>query len=102
MASLEPVLTHDTAGRALNRARLMKLLKKEWLLCRREKRSFTGLTYPRSRVLFNLEYGYIPTIGNRYRECKVLGWVYIIKDEEDGLNHVYPSDMIIREWETTE
>jgi len=77
----------------------MKMLHKEKEMCQREGRKYRGLTYAKTRRIFQIEYGYVPTIGNRYRELRKLGWVNIQK-EDDGLNHVYPIEKHVNHWET--
>ena len=49
-----------------------------------------GLTYEEIGKEFLLLYGFLPTIDNRIRELRMLG--YVVTVEENGRLHVYPKN----------
>ena len=50
-----------------------------------------GLTYEEIGKQILLIHGFLPTIGNRIRELRELGWVKT-EEEQDGRLHVYPKN----------
>lgn len=62
---------------ARNRALILRVVKAE-----------PGLTYEKIGQRINMRWKFLPTVGNRVRELRVMGWVRTVK-EEDGRLHVY-------------
>jgi len=77
MAQLELTEFERKGSWDYHRALIMKWIRKT-----------PGLTYPQIRNRFQLELGYTPEVGPRVRELKKIGWVKLIK-EEDERKHVY-------------
>lgn len=65
---------------AHNRALILKIVHAE-----------KGLTYEEISKRFLLLNGFLPTIGNRLRELRTLGYIETVK-ETDGRLHVYPKE----------
>lgn len=49
-----------------------------------------GLTREQLQEEYFLKHGTMPTIDNRLRELRELGWVQSIEEQKDGLLHWYP------------